>query len=409
MSLVHRNKRYQKHAYVKVPHLPDRIGRATRSTGNIDYCEALKTLAARGMECRTDSRTALSLFSGCGGLSLGVAAAGFDVKGFLEVDAALREIYKANFPHSRELGGDITKVSDATLSDARDSLGRIDMIVGGPPCQGFSLSGKRWVEDPRNMLFKHYMRFVDAMRPRVAIMENVRVLLSMKNADGALIKDEILKEFRFHGYCAHAFEINANEFGVPQHRERVLFVAVRDDLGVTPSIPLRTHGCSSNLFSEAKVFRTFADACSDLLYLEAGEKSPQDALHESVRHPKHVIDWLWDVPEGCSAHENDDLGKRPPSGYNTTYKRQVWNEPASTVQTTFGMISGCRNVHPIATRSLTIREAARIQSFPDSYMFNGSLGAIRKGIGNAVPPLLAFAIADHLRSTILDLVEVSSP
>ncbi|MBU6435814.1 MAG: DNA cytosine methyltransferase, partial [Nitrospirae bacterium] len=119
----------------------------------------------------------------------------------------------------------------------------------------------------------------------------------------------------------------------------------------------------------------------------------------------HVIEWLWDVPEGCSAHDNEDPNKRPPSGYNTTYKRQVWTEPASTVQTTFGMISGCRNVHPIATRSLTIREAARIQSFPDSYKFSGSLGAIRTGIGNAVPPLLAYQIACHIKN-LLNFVKV---
>src|SRR4051812_14910211 len=121
------------------------------------------------------------------------------------------------------------------------------------------------------------------------------------------------------------------------------------------------------MFSQLPPFRTFGDAVSDLAYLESGERS-EDPLHEAVRHPQHVIDWLWDVPQGKSAHDNEDAAKRPPSGYNTTYKRQVWDEPASTVQTTFGMISGCRNVHPIATRSLTVREAARIQSFPDSYL-----------------------------------------
>ncbi|MFT5527886.1 MAG: DNA (cytosine-5)-methyltransferase 1, partial [Pirellulaceae bacterium] len=108
-----------------------------------------------------------------------------------------------------------------------------------------------------------------------------------------------------------------------------------------------------------------------------------------------VIQWLWNVPEGKSAHDNEDPKLRPPSGYNTTYKRQVWKQPAATVQTTFGMISGCRNVHPIATRSLTIREAARIQSFPDSYRFQGTLKTIRTGIGNAIPPLLAYRIGQH--------------
>ena len=113
------------------------------------------------------------------------------------------------------------------------------------------------------------------------------------------------------------------------------------------------------------------------------------------------------MPQGKSAHENEDSNLRPPSGYNTTYKRQIWNEPASTVQTTFGMISGCRNVHPIATRSLTVREAARIQSFPDTFKFVGSLGDVRATIGNAVPPLLAFAIAEHIKTGLLNLVEVS--
>ncbi len=140
--------------------------------------------------------------------------------------------------------------------------------------------------------------------------------------------------------------------------------------------------------------------------MESGEKS-SDPFHEAVRHPDHVIRWLWDVPEGASAHDNKDEKLRPPSGYNTTYKRQKWDEPASTVQTTFGMISGSNNVHPIATRSLTIREAARIQSFPDSYKFSGTLGTIRKGIGNAVPPLLSLQIGLHVKK-ILDLVKVAS-
>lgn len=109
-----------------------------------------------------------------------------------------------------------------------------------------------------------------------------------------------------------------------------------------------------------------------------------------------MLGWLWEVPEGASAHDNADPAQRPPSGYNTTYKRQVWDQPAATVQTTFGMISGSRNVHPIATRALTIREAARLQSFPDSFRFFGKLGTIRTGIGNATPPLLARAVGEAM-------------
>ncbi|MDE3042872.1 MAG: DNA (cytosine-5-)-methyltransferase [Nitrospirota bacterium] len=403
-TLAEREKRYRQHKYVEVPKLPERVTRAARTIGNTDYCRCLDKMATQSAQKNTGGMTALSLFSGCGGFSIGFSAAGFIVKGYLELEVELRTIYKLNFPDSIELGGDITEISSRSLANFSERIGAIDVIIGGPPCQGFSLSGKRQIDDPRNILFKHYLRFVEAFRPKVAVLENVRLLTSMKNPEGRLVKDQICEEFRKHGYKIRSFEINAKDYGVPQHRERVMFIAVRNDISQMPSLPEKTHGQALHMFSSALPYRTFADACSDLAFIESGEKSTDD-LHEAVRHPAHVIEWLWDVPEGCSAHDNEDPNKRPPSGYNTTYKRQVWTEPASTVQTTFGMISGCRNVHPIATRSLTIREAARIQSFPDSYKFSGSLGAIRTGIGNAVPPLLAYQIACHIKN-LLNFVKV---
>jgi DNA (cytosine-5)-methyltransferase 1 len=405
-SLVRREKRYRDHMYSEIEKRPERIARAGRTSGNIAYYCLLSELATQHKTKSASTPTALSLFSGCGGFSLGFSAAGFQVKGYLELESGLREIYKLNFPESVEIGGDITKITDERLDVLRAEIGDIDVIIGGPPCQGFSLSGKRKIDDPRNTLFRHYLRFVESFRPRLAILENVRLLTSMKNPVGTFVKNEICAEFHNHGYKINYFEINAKDYGVPQHRERVMFVAVRNDVPHMPSLPEPTHGLSVDMFSAVLPFRTFGDACSDLDYLESGDKSA-DELHEAVKHPNHVIDWLWDVPEGCSAHDNEDTGKRPPSGYNTTYKRQVWSEPASTVQTTFGMISGCRNVHPIATRSLTIREAARIQSFPDSYKFVGNLGTIRTGIGNAVPPLLAYHLGLHANK-LLNLVEIPS-
>lgn len=395
-AVVKRAKRYRDHKYAEVQQLPDRVAKATRTNENALYTQVLKDIYSAHSRTQEKPFSALSLFSGCGGFSLGFSAAGFMVKGFLELEHDLRKIYKLNFPNSVEIGGDITEISQGTLASAAKVLGCIDVIIGGPPCQGFSLSGKRDVSDPRNELFKHYLRFVDVFRPRFAILENVRLLTSMKNREGGLVKDDIYNEFTRHGYRIKCFEVNAKDYGVPQHRERVLFVAARDDVIFTPSLPHPTHGDGEDIFSSLSPLRTFADACSDLPYVESGEKS-DFPLHEAVKHPMHVIDWLWDVPQGFSAHDNKDPSKRPPSGYNTTYKRQIWNESASTVQTTFGMISGCRNVHPIATRSLTIREAARLQSFPDEYLFSGNLGTIRTGIGNAVPPLLAYNIALYLK------------
>lgn len=399
VEIARRSKRYRQHKYCKVNKIRKRIAQAHPTPENINYCDALNELANLHARPKTGDLTALSLFSGCGGLSLGFSAGGFFVKAFLEIDRDLRKIYKRNFPDSYEIGGDITTIHDSSLSCMAERLGRIDAILGGPPCQGFSLSGKRRVDDPRNTLFKHYLRFVDVLRPSFAVLENVRLLTSMKSPDGSFVKDNICAEFDKRGYSVRCFEINAKNYGVPQHRERVLFLALRLDLNRIPTLPVWTHGDAGDMFALLAPCRTFADACSDLPFLESGDGS-NDPLHRAVRHPAHVIEWLWDVPEGGSAHENDDPAKRPPSGYNTTYKRQVWNEPAATVQTTFGMISGCRNVHPIATRSLTVREAARIQSFPDSYCFEGNLGVIRTGIGNAVPPLLAYCIAKYAKDVI---------
>lgn len=404
-AIANRRKRYREHQYDDVELCPNRVARAVVTSGNAQYRRVLDDIAERHLSQKHRDWSALSLFSGCGGFSLGFSAAGFVMKGFVELVPELRNIYQHNFQSSVELGADITKVEEATLKNLVTRLGEIDVIIGGPPCQGFSLAGKRKTDDPRNTLFKHYLRFVDCVRPKFAVLENVRLLTSMKNVRGELVKDDICEEFRSHGYRMECFEVNARDYGVPQHRERVLFVAVRADLDLSPSIPQPTHSVSRDLFSETSRFRTFADACSDLSFLESGGQS-DDELHQAVTHPAHVIEWLWDVPEGASAHENEDATKRPPSGYNTTYKRQVWNEPAGTVQTTFGMISGCRNVHPIATRSLTIREAARIQSFPDSFRFVGGLGTIRTGIGNAVPPLLAFAVGQHVRQLLSNLVEI---
>lgn len=399
-----RKKRYQKHVYDEVSVNSDRANRSNLTENNSSYRETLKSL-----NNRPDPKySAVSFFSGIGGFSLGFRSVGFEVKGYVEIDDGLASIYQANFPNVERLGSDITKVDSEKLKKFRSRVGEIDVVIGGPPCQGFSLSGKRNVDDPRNYLFQDYLRAIDILSPKFAIVENVRLLTSMKSKDGGLVKDEIIAGLRQHGYRAKLFQVNAKNYGVPQHRERVLFLAVRDDLDIDPTFPLPCISDEVSLFEPGSAVLTFGDACSDLEFLESGHSSKEDPMHKAVKHPQHVLKWLWDVPEGKSAHENEDLNLRPPSGYNTTYKRQIWSEPASTVQTTFGMISGCRNVHPIATRSLTVREACRLQSFPDSYKLPGSLGTVRTGIGNAVPPLLAKIVAEHLGSLLDNFIEVPS-
>ena len=403
-QLVRRKKRYRRHRYGDCRRDDRREGLCRPTACNQEYMNAVNGLQGRRYNFAT-KRTAFSIFSGCGGLSLGFASAGFAIKGHVEANWAIRRMYADNFSSSVSYGNDVTCISDAELRSLSKKMGRIDVLLGGPPCQGFSLSGKRDVEDPRNTLFHYYLKFVRHLRPTVALMENVKLLTSMKNDRGGRVLDDILAGFHCLGYRVAHVVVDAKDFGVPQHRERVLFIATSREIPEFPPIPLPTHGVQRDMLSQLRPYRTFGDACSDLDYIESGECSANDPQHSAVRHPEHVIKWLWDVPQGHSAHENDDQDMRPLSGYNTTYKRQIWNEPAATVQTTFGMISGCRNVHPIATRALTVREAARIQSFPDAFEFRGSIGAIRTAIGNAVPPLLAYALAKHWNRT-LDFVKI---
>ena len=357
-STINRRKRYRHHTYENTGSHETRAAIAEGSERNPEYLNVLRSLIA----CSDESFSAISLFSGCGGFSLGFASAGCKIKGFVEVDEGLSTIYSKNFPNTKKIGSDITTIKSRDIASFRINVGDIDVVIGGPPCQGFSLSGKRDIEDYRNYLFREYMRFLHILNPKFAILENVRLLTSMKSKHGGLVKDEIIDLFCSHGYIARYFNVNACHYGVPQHRERVFFVAVRSDMGRQPTFPEPEYGRPTSLFDVQKPVRTFADACSDLEYIESGQKTA-DPLHAAVKHPDHVVKWLWHVPPGASAHDNDDPNLRPPSGYNTTYKRQIWDKPASTVQTTFGMISGCRNVHPIATRSLTIREATRLQSF----------------------------------------------
>jgi len=374
----------------------------SKTNGNSEYLMTLAQLENRFLcENSNASPKAVSLFAGCGGLCYGVKAAGFRIVGASELHAGFREIYNRNFPKVPTLTNDVRKICEAECARIIAREGHIDLMAGGPPCQGFSLTGKRDPEDPRNVLFYDYLRIANAIRPKVVLMENVRLLTSMKNPEGRLLTECILEAFSDIGYKAGFFCLNAKDYGVPQHRERVIFIAILEETGKAPALPRATHGEGATLFGIEKPYRAFGDAVSDLDYIESGEKSRTDKWHFAVSHPDHVIEWLVDVPQGASAHDNDAAEMRPPSGYNTTYKRQVWNEPGSTVATTFAMISGCRNVHPIATRSMTIREAMRLQSFPDGFLLCGKIGDIRTAIGNAVPPLLGYVIGTHIRQSYI--------
>jgi len=368
------------------------------------YVKILNEIKDKKFSDKNKPRT-LALFSGCGGMSLGFSWAGFDLIGHIDFDDSANSIYKANFNSSILFGKDITQITDDEILDIQNRYGKFDAIVGGPPCQGFSLAGKRNPNDERNELFQHYARIVSILRPRILVMENVRLMTSMKDSNGDFIIDRIVEEFQNLGYIISMQVINAQDFGVPQFRERVFIVGINSNYNNNrfsfPEPSFSSDNQISLLNHSTLPLITFRNAVEDLAPLESGKKS-SDPLHWTISHPQHVMEWLKCVPEGRSAHENENPEMRPPSGFNTTYKRLMWDEPCSTISTNFNMISGCRNVHPISTRSLTIREAARAQSFPDSFCFFGRWSDIRRAIGNAVPPLLAYCIAKSLRTQVLD-------
>lgn len=345
----------------------------------------------------------IDLFSGIGGLTLGYERAGFKVLGHVEIEKPLREIYEANFPDSVNLGNDIRAITNEEIAGWTTKLGKIDVLIGGPPCQGFSLAGKRNVYDPRNQLYLDFARIAKILKPKAVMLENVRTLLSMTAPDGSYIKDHIVSVFDDAGYDCQYMELNAQDYGVPQSRGRVFFIGLRKDIAKPIKFPEPTHGAvlKEDIFgTKILPYKTFRDATNDLERLESGMSSDKDPWHFAISHPEHVIDMLRDVPQGQSAHDNPDPNKRPSSGFNTTYKRLTWDEPSSTISTNFSMISGSRNVHPQDTRSLTIREAMRCQTFPDDFTLIGKLGDIRKGIGNAVPCGLAEALAKQIYKLI---------
>jgi len=352
-----------------------------------------------------NGRKGIALFSGIGGMSLGFRFAGFQILGYVEVHEPFRRIFEANFPYAKCLGHDIRNISNKEVLSWRKQFGDIDCLFGGPPCQGFSLAGKRDRFDERNQLYREFVRVASILKPKTVVMENVSLMTSMKHPDGRFISEVMSEAFEDIGYNCSSRILCAEEYGVPQSRRRLFMLGVRRDLGVDKvTFPSPTHRPPNQLklFGDSmEPYVTFWEATGDLQSLEAGECSPNDIWHKATRHPDYVVKMLKNVPEGMSAHDNPDPNLRPTSGYNTTYKRIRWDEPCSTISTNFNMISGCRNVHPSDTRALTFREAMRVQTFPDSFKIFGKIEDVRKGVGNAVPPILAMRIANHIHKCIL--------
>ncbi|MBQ6623140.1 MAG: DNA cytosine methyltransferase, partial [Mogibacterium sp.] len=360
--------------------------------------------------------------AGCGGLSLGFEMAGFEIPLAVEIDDWASETYKNNHQGTKVITEDITKVVD--LDTLFDEPIVIDGIIGGPPCQGFSLSGNRDKKDPRNSLFMEFVRFVKHFKPKFFVMENVTGILSMKTQSNELVKDLILSEYSKAGYQVEVFTLNAAEHGVPQSRMRVFFIGLRND------IPYDVEKIEPKgwLFGDDQI--TIEDAIMDLPQIEAREgtdpaeytKDPvtdyqkwarKDSVelhnHVAMRHTPRLVERFSKIGYGQSVADVDKEHQQRKRGeadkisgkvYSQNNMRPYPDRPSPTVAASFQS----NFVHPFINRNYTAREGARLQSFPDTYIFYGKRTTMSweknisqyQQIGNAVPPLLAKSIGETI-------------
>ena len=304
------------------------------------------------------------------------------------------------------------------------SVGKVDLVVGGPPCQGFSTSGKRALDDERNHLVKAFLQAVELAEPSAFILENVVGFTSFQNGK---ILEEVINRGKKLGFTVHPGVVLASRFGVPQRRRRFILIGERTGTFKFPhTVPKRDSPSSSFLEVDQRAdddFKviTFDEATSDLPAIASGEHSnvykddeqellsryqqwsrkgsPVLDLHVASRHGKEFVRMMGYIPQGKSALDPDvrmptDL--RPTSGFPNSYARIRGNEPAPTITRNFTTPSSANCIHPYQNRALSLREGARCQSFPDSFEFVGTHSEIRLQIGNAVPPLLAKGLGEAL-------------
>lgn len=349
--------------------------------------------------------TVIDLFSGVGGLSLGFEEEGFNILLANECDESIANAYMKNHRKAKMVVGDITSLDlNAVFGNYKN---KVDVIIGGPPCQGFSQKGKRkTIHDKRNFLFKYYVKVVELVKPKYFVMENVPNLLTTEKG---YFFNEIETLFNGMGYFLQHGVLNAADFGVPQNRKRAVIIGKMN--GVAPALP-------SPLNEKVTIW----DAISDLAFLGSGEgnevqeyrNAPQSEYekklrghanllynHKATKHSPLSLKRLRMIPPnaGKEVLPQEQLTK---SIYSGTWTRMKKDDVSVTITTRFDTPSSGKFTHPFLNRAITVREAARIQSFPDEFIFIGSKSSQMRQVGNAVPPLLASAIAKVIKNDIME-------
>jgi DNA (cytosine-5)-methyltransferase 1 len=389
--------------------------------------------------------TVVDLFSGCGGITHGlhqVKVQGYSYETLAAVDiwSAACDTLEVNYPTVDVIREGLSPKVIKGLFSKYKSQG-VDLVVGGPPCQGFSTSGKRALDDPRNSLIKMYLNAIEALQPQAFLMENV---VGFTTFQGGKIRKDVIEKAQSLGYTVYPSIVQASLYGVPQRRRRFVLIGVKSGQFQWPEFinsasgkPIKDdakkHWLRERSGSELYVQEipedflelTFEMATQDLPKVNAGcaaetyrksrkpsnwfldyvRKGSEKTLsgHVSSNHAEHLVEMMKELGQGQSAFERFEEGDRlrPTSGFSNSYTRIRADRPAPTITRNFTTPSSANCIHPTQARALTPREGARMQSFPDSYQFQGTSTEQRLQIGNAVPPLLAKALGEAIIKNLI--------
>ena len=319
--------------------------------------------------------TVISTFAGCGGSPLGYKLAGFHELLAVEWEQNAVDTFKLNFPDVPVYHGDIAKLTgDECMRLAGIGKGELDVLDGSPPCQGFSTAGKRKFDDPRNSLFKEYARLLSELQPKVFVMENVTGMVKGYMKQAYL---QIIKTLRKCGYKAKGEVLNAMYYNVPQSRERVIIIGVRENLGIEPTHP-KPQGRPITV-------RTALNGVND------------DEVNRPL--PNFLLKYAKVHPGGWNTHVEIYKNVKGNSAGAISTKWCQWDRVCGTLQKS--EISSTGIIHPNKQRYLSLSEMKRIASFPDDFKFTDRKHGVER-IGNSVPPLLMKAIAEHIKVNILE-------